>query len=271
MSIDGSSTEQTPEELAEEQAAFTAAFNKTDQVPAVETPEVPAEVVEEPPAEVEEVQEPADKPLTIDDLRALIEEQKQSNIQHTTKLSGQIGELKQRQVQLEAAKAKAAGISPKAREKLADQFPELAAMLFDDEAGPAEITAPAAAPVHTPANAEPDADAIEEAKALLTMDHPDWQTVTASPEYDAWLASLPAAVQKKVQTSYDPLFGSSMLTKFKAHQSASKPSPKPSKPKPSLEAAVTPRGVPRSAVAGPGTDDEETAAFKAAYKPKFVR
>jgi hypothetical protein len=248
--------------LAEEQAAFSAGFSGTDQAPAVEVVE-DAEVVVDPVEVVDEVVE-AEKPLTIEDLRAIIDEQKQQNIQHTTKLSGQIGELKQRQTQLEAARTKAAGISPKARERLTTDFPELAAMLFDDEAEPVEEKPV----VVTPVAAKPEVDE-DEAKEILAFDHPDWEKVVADPKFHEWAATLPPKLAKRLNETWDPAFVSGKITAYKATLVQQ---PKPVQKKVvSLETAVNPRGVPRSAVAGPGADDEETAAFKAAYKPRFAR
>jgi hypothetical protein len=252
--------EQTAVEEAEENAALEAGFGDTDQEPVAVVAEEEGEVKAEP--EIEKPAEEAAKPLTVEDLREIIEEQKRQNILHTTKLSGQIGELSERQKKLEAAKASVSGISPKARERLSADFPELAEMLFSDdgEAAPAVVQKVVAVP------SGPTAEDVEDAKELLQFDHPDWETVVVSPEFNAWTATLPPKIAKRLAETYDPAFVSDKLTKFKMFQAAKTPAVKPvidTTKQERLESAVTPRGVPRTATSSHDENEEETAMLSA--------
>lgn len=72
---------------------------------------------------------------------------------------------------------------------------------------------------------------------LLTKMHPDWKTVTQSPEFQAFVPTLPKTEQEQLADSWDSDFIGSVLTKFKA------PKAKPDTTRKSrFDAAVTPRG-----------------------------
>jgi hypothetical protein len=119
----------TEAEMAEEEAAFESTFS-TDLEPEPEqAPEPAAEQAPEP-----EQQAPAEEPAkgpTIDDLMAAIEAQKQEAVKTRDKMFGKIGELQQK---IDTARTSVSGLSPKAKENLEQEFPELAAMLFDQSA-----------------------------------------------------------------------------------------------------------------------------------------
>jgi len=255
--------DQTAEELAQEEEGFEAGFNSTDvepvKEPVKEAPEEPEE-----PATAETA-----KPLTatdLQDLRAMIEDTANKSKLSASKLAGKLGELQQR---IDAAKNSAAGISPKAKERLTNDFPELAALLFDEEAEPQTTVAP----VYTDARVDDLSRTFE--RKLLKRDHPDWEAVVRGQEFNNWKSTLPVEEAKALDDSWDADFISDKLTQFKQYQgdhgkkaeAAKLKAEDDKKKKERLALGVTPRGVPRDGRASPSDDDEE-AAMMGAFKPR---
>ena len=241
--------EYTSSDEAAEEAAFESGFNATEE--AAVTPDTPQpEPIPEPEPEV-----PVAPGLTNDDLKAMFEAERLENQKARDKLFGKIGDLQQR---LETARTKTSGISPKARERLTADFPELAEMLFDgDPTDEPVFQAPA------PQQVAPGPE-VEQTQTLerrfLTRDHRDWETIVVSPEFDAWTANLPQSDQHTLNSTWDADFVSAKITEYKAWQSSKQAAAV--KKQDRLDAAVIPRGVPRDSIAH-DTDDEEAAMLKA--------
>ena len=273
MSIDveeGRTTfEETPENLAAEEAAFLESFGGTDAEPDTKLEDEPGEGQAAPPPVAPYVA-PAEPELTMKDLRALIEEVKNRSIDTASRLGGQLGSTKQKldamEQELTRIRTTAKGISPRAKERISTDFPELAEMLFD-EGDPEPIQQVTAPPVTTSRN-EPTPQELEEAKEILAYDHPDWVQKVQSQEFKQWSETLPQAVRNRLINSVDPMFVSHHLTKFSAFQAqraqeAAKSTQQQQNKQARLAAAVTPQGVPRGTFTGQNADDEESAMLAA--------
>jgi hypothetical protein len=158
-----------------------------------------------------------------------------------------------------------------ALKRLNEEFPEIASMLAEDltelMGSPAAPATEAPAQEHKTTEAASAADVktliteavtqVREAteQRLLTVLHPDWNTVVKSPEFAAWMGTLPADKAKKYGESDDAFVAAEAFTEFKAFK------PKGQKPsargKERLEQAITPDGD--GAPPTPSLDDN--AAF----------
>jgi hypothetical protein len=281
MSLPGSAEFiKTAADEAEEEAAFTAGFNATDIEPEQTEITTEAKPVLEvtTPVEPEPVVTPAPtaKVITEDDLNAVRESTRQEMQKIHDKVFGKVGELNQR---IEAMKSTAAGISPKARERLKTEFPELAGMLFDDDGEPvAQTPAPSVAPAPQVQVApvivpdQPDQSKVLEER-LLTRDHKDWKAVVGSPEFAAWKETLKPSEANELDDSWDADFISAKITDFKGWraatvaQAASARTSTDTTRQQRIAAAVTPQGVPRINAISASEDDEE-AAMAAAFKKR---
>ncbi len=95
---------------------------------------------------------------------------------------------------------------------------------------------------------------------LLKRAHPDWQQVTATPEFNAYAASLPNAVQAELANSWDADFIGEHLTKFKQSRKPAAPAADDASARRSrMSAAVTPRGA--GGHAAPSQVDDLMAGF----------
>ena len=271
----------TAADEAAEEAAFEAGFNEEeiqglgniepeptppadDTTPSDEPPADPAQ-----PAAVAPVEQ---QTFTMADVQALLAQQKQEFDAAITKtqdkLFGKLGEFNQK---IEAARTQAAGISPQARERLEEQFPELAEMLFDGAPAPA-----AAAPVvDTPVPVVPaipvDPEVLKEQlrqelaieKVLDT--HEDYYDVIQDERFHTWAETvLDHTLAAELTTTWQPRTVSKRLTEFKGWLAAQAAMQQKTD---ALAAAVTPRGVPRSVAGGYDDDDEEAAMLKA-FNPR---
>ena len=90
-----------------------------------------------------------------------------------------------------------------------------------------------------------------DAREMLAEEHPDFETVRATPEYKAWLASKPPEFQQRFENTWNPAVVARGLTEFK--DSLKKREQKQTR----LAAAVTPQGVPQKA--GPSAISDEEA------------
>ena len=260
--------EQTAEELAQEEAAFEATVNGTDLVPVVTEPEA---VIEEPvvelPKEEASIEETTEEvPLTVNDLKAMIEAERTETQKLRDKLFGKVGELQQR---IDNARAASTGLSPKARERLQVDFPELAEMLFDGEVEPEpepepEPTYEAPAYVPTPDTKVDDVEKKLE-RRILTLQHKDWEQVVVSPEFATWRATkLSPEEALELDESWDADFISGKIAEFKSFKEAqTKQDVKNKEKQDRLNAAITPRGTPRANNSNLGDDDEESAMMAA--------
>lgn len=247
-----------------EDAALEAGFGG-------ETIEEPEEVTateeaeESTTEEVEPVQEQVEAPLTRAELQAIEARSLALEAQITRvhdKAFGKIGELQQK---IEAIKTRTTGLSPRAKERLAGEFPELAEMLFDGADEPEPPQRPAQQDdVLVKIRAEREQEKQEIERRLLKRDHRDWETVVASSTFKGWVGTLPPSEQQTLTNSWDADFVSAKLGEFKqwnAAQQAAAEEKETTKNK-RLENAVTPRGV-RGKSPGHDIDDEEAAMIKA--------
>lgn len=92
-------------------------------------------------------------------------------------------------------------------------------------------------------------------KRMLSREHPDWQQVTATPEFAAWTGTLKPADQKMLADTWDADYIGAVITAFKSRNKAS-----PTR-KSRADAAVTPRG---SGVAHTAVMSDEKSGFDAA-------
>lgn len=257
--------EATPENEAAEEAAFEATFEGTDLEPAFdgETEEPAGEV---PPNGEETQTEPAAEPQTpsITDLMAMLEDQKRESQKTVDRVFGKLGELQQR---IEAAKSSVSGISPKARERLAGEFPELAEMLFDG-GEPEPQQTQQTAPTYTPPAV--DTEVVESVKRdfekkLLKRDHPDWEQVVGSPDFANWAETvLSPEDAATLNSTWDSDYVSGKLDEYKKWKVAqTKKTQQKQAQQNKLESAVVPRGNPGGRTSGYSADDEEAAMLEA--------
>jgi len=95
---------------------------------------------------------------------------------------------------------------------------------------------------------------------ILSTQHPDWQQVRATPEFQTWVKALPQTEQDQLANSWDASYVAQALTKFKDSQKPkTAPPAKPSARQQIVAAAVSPRGDSRPS-APPG-DDPFDAGF----------
>lgn len=262
------------EELAEERA-FEAGFNATDVEPIASTGDEAA-TTEIQPAEQPEGGKGDSQPkrsLSDDDLAAVMQKVNGEFGKNFDRVFGKLGEFNQKLTELQNVREKAAGISPKARERLKEEFPELEALLFDEveEAEINDLQQKEIQPQPEPQlEQQPDnqltADQVVE-RRLLKRDHPDWEQTVVSPEFIAWTEQLPAADKEKLRTSWDADYVSTKLTEYKTLKEAAlnKKTEGDKNKKARLEAAVVPRGTPSDTSSD--ADDEEAAMVKA-FRPR---
>ena len=101
----------------------------------------------------------------------------------------------------------------------------------------------------------------EEAAETLAIEHPDYQSLPGSPEYESWLSSKPPEFQEKFRTSWNPAVVSRGLKEFK--ESLKQRETKQER----LANAITPRGVSRQAGASTLSDEEAIwAGYNSGHK-----
>jgi hypothetical protein len=266
------------EDNAAEEAAFEAAFGATDLEPGAddkageaadpageELTEGNEEAAADPAAELGTEQ--AAKTPTIEDLLAIIEDSKTEQAKLRDKVFGKMGELQQK---FDAVKSTAHGISPKARERLQTDFPELAEMLFEDATtvDPQAKTEPAAQAAAVTTVIPDDGKEMLE-RRLLTKDHKDWEQVVISGEFATWVDTvLSPEDAAALNESWDADFVSAKLTEFKAYTATQSKADEQKKLKQSrLETAINPRGNPRVNQTG-YSENEEEAAMLQNFKPR---
>ncbi len=251
----------------EEEAAFEAGFSGESEDTTEQGPQAEPEAEPQQPEEVA----PTQKVLTEDDVKAAVAQAVMSMRGDLTKVHdrvfGKVGEL---QMKLDNLRASAMIAGKEQREKLKEEFPELAEMLFSR----AEDSAPASATernepqrptvdVESVVNRRIATTQMELERRLLTRDHRDWEQVAGSPEFDAWKDRLPRQDRERLETTWDADFISSKLTEFKQQRDSTVRAAAESREakKRRVEAAITPRGVASGQSAD--EDDEEAAMTKA--------
>ena len=273
-----------------EREAFELAADGKDITP-VEPEIEPEEVNSEPEPEPEEVKpepEPEDDnkggqakeqelPADIQAKLNEFDELKSRINLLDSRVMGKIGNFEQRINAI--PKQTVSTISPKAKERLQDEFPELAELLFgeasaeQEPAQPVSQQQPAQQEAHEVDLQQPkqeisqqDINNIIEEK-LLTHAHPDWQETTQSEEFAKFMQSKTPDEYNKFYSSFDSSYLAKIISDFKDTQAkqneqASNKSEEAQKKRNRLKAAITPRGTQPSADI---TLDDEEAAMEAAF------
>ena len=158
--------------------------------------------------------------------------------------------------------------------KLSEEYPDIARLMEEDlaetTAAPAQTAPQPAQPAQT---ATPDLDSMVEERVAKRMeaieerwlgrDHPDWQEVAKSNDFNLWIATLkPERQQEILKTSDASVFGQA-LTEFKDRQKGRTTARTTKQNR--LEAAITPQGADDDASQDQLTADQ---AMEAAYKRK---
>jgi len=247
----------------QEQDAVMAGFESTDVEPVEQVTQDPTPVEETPAVEEVEMAK-----LTKADYDALVEKARKIDAfeERLAKVSsgvnGKIGSIIQ---QLDSLKSSAQGLSPKARERVTAEFPELAEMMFDEEAAVTDT------PVQqTPVVDTKVADALEQYKRenerkLLKLVHKDWEQVVGDGKFHAWMdQKLTADERQAFGESWDAEHVGGRISEFKQYMHSIQPAPPvDTTNKDRLDGAVTPRGLPRGSVSVSPEDEEEAAMLKA--------
>lgn len=260
-------TTETTEQHEEE--AFAAGFSGEE--PKVEKPEVATEVKE---AQVEEVKpEAAPEPipsLTAEDIAAFRATATELNAMkgQLRDANGRIGALNDLLRQTREQKkeeGKAPVLTAVELKRMKEQYPELADSLTAD-------ISDMMATIAKPQDKDEVSRLIEEKvaelsladrKQMLTDEHPDWQELTKGSELWAWIATLQPAEAEAFKNSMNPLYVAKKLTVFKAWRDAPKTKDESQE---RLEAAITPKGVPRTSKSSMSDDEAMLKGFEEGFK-----
>ena len=262
----------TTEQEQHEEAGFAAGFSGEE--PTVEKPEAVAGDSAEA-KQVEEVkQEAAAKPIP-----ALTDEDIASFRAATTELStlkgqlrdanGRIGALNDLLKQTREHKkdeGKAPVLSAVELKRMKEQYPELAETLTADIG---ELMATLAKPqdkdeVSRLIKEQVAESSFAERKQMLSDEHPDWEAIKKGEDLWKWIATLPADEASAFQNSANPLYVAKKLTVFKAWRDGATKAKDDSQER--LEAAITPRGVPRTSKSTMSDEEAMLKGFEEGFK-----
>lgn len=219
--------------------------------------------------------EPEPEPVRIagyteEELRDLLGKAKEVDKlrEREAKVFGTLGSLKQAidQLKQQAPAAPAAVALTGQLKRLSAEYPEMAEMLSEDLKEALAGGQPGSSASDESVNSRLELAEKKMEQKLLTIVHPDWRQVAASPEFEQWKGALPPDELQIVENSWDALSVADVLTKFKEsrrsdqEQQAAAAQAKQTR-QTRLEAAV----APRSARAMPGTVTDEDA-FVAGFK-----
>jgi hypothetical protein len=259
--------------LAEESAAFEASFNDEAPKPAATPAPTPAPTEEAQPATgtedvkgTEAAQTPAPSPAP-----APAPFDAQAEIR---KLNGRIGDLNsQLHASLKAKEeaGKPATLTPLEMKRMKEQYPELAEDLTADIADALATLSPKSADpkeIETLVTQRVQREMAILREAAVTDRHETWKTDlwvggnlgaerVRTPEYAAWVKTLPEAEAQAFENSDNPSFVNRKLDQF--YDWKGKAAKAKTDQEERLKANLTPRGVPR---AGQQTISDEEAARK---------
>lgn len=235
-------TQARPSDPVQEQAAadMSAGFNK---VRGAQTDE-PTQAVDPTP--------PTQKPgLSDDELRSLVAKMpeldafKGQTAQEMQKLHGKLGEFNRTlQAMQQAPSAANSDAAKAARQKLTDEYPELAETILPlIVEGRSSVSQEQIGQLVKGQVDASMAEARQETAAfLLSQAHPDWQTVRTTDAYKAWLPTLKDEDRQEFLNTWDPGLVSTKLAEFKKWRddSFSKTREKQTR----LTQAIPPAGVP---------------------------
>lgn len=212
---------------------------------------------EEQPQTVEEVKQLI-AGMTEDELKEAIEKARQVDelqqrlSQLNDKAFGTIGQLKQ---ELNALKQQGVGkpkITPEAFKALTEYYgdEELTNALVDG-LSQIEFSAPQPVDIEAKVNEKLDEARKEFERKLLTIQHPDWQAIADSEDFQGWTRTLAPEAQEVLQTTWD---GVTLANAFSAYKEwRNKKTEAEKKKQERLESAIQPSiGSSRQA---PSADD----------------
>ena len=264
----------TPEEAAaqEESKAFESEmFNK----PAKETGKAePAK--EEVTETLEKVEEQKEEPLFAgykeSELKVIlgriqeIDALKDTLNKFNSRLSGQIGDFQERLKKIQADR-RGPRFKGDATEKLKEEFPDLAGILFDEEVKE-EVKEEKKEEVKDLPKEQPkeevkplDEDAVErmlETK-LVKKKHKDLDQIKADPMFHQWLGKLPAAEFQTIMNTWDSDIIIGTIDRYKSETAESQ---KKQKTESRFKAAVAPKGTTQPKPAALSPEEEERLAFE---------
>ena len=265
----------TPEELAaqEESKAFESEmfFNK----PAEETGKAePAK--EEVTETLEKVEEQKEEPTFAgykeSELKVIlgriqeIDALKDTLNKFNSRLSGQIGDFQERLKKIQADR-RGPRFKGDATEKLKEEFPDLAGILFDEEVKE-EVKEEKKEEVKDLPKEQPkeevkplDEDAVErmlETK-LVKKKHKDLDQIKADPMFHQWLGKLPAAEFQTIMNTWDSDIIIGTIDRYKSETAESQ---KKQKTESRFKAAVAPKGTTQPKPAALSPEEEERLAFE---------
>jgi hypothetical protein len=242
---------------AEELASANAGYNKTrGDTPPVEVAPTATEV--EKPAAVEPQ---VDLAQELAALKAKVATSSGDSIT-VRKLHGEIGNIN-RTLKALTAKPAEAPVNDEFTAAMLDaeaaaaEFPEVVAPLVKA----LKVSMARQSPVDTSVIEDRISTAIKatrenDAIESLKEEHPDYETVRETPEYNTWLSSKPPEFQHRFTTTWNPAVVARGLTEFKDSLKAKE------RKQNRLESAVTPQGVPVKPQSSSLPDD---AGFAAGY------
>ena len=250
---------------------------------------IPAnDVPNEAPADEQPAEQPKDaKQLLAEQLAAFKEEVRAIALNDDSpavrKLHGAIGDINRQLKQLEPKPAPQPApvddeltAAMQDAERVAEDFQEfggplVAALKAVEKAGrrpqdqqgmtPEQIEAQIEARANQLLAAEQERQRNDSVK-VLKFDHPDYDTVMRSKEFDAWVKAKPAELQETIIHTENPMLAARFLTEFKETQRVQQQ--KQSR----LAAAVTPKGVAAPPAQSKLTDEEQ---LWAGYKNRAGR
>lgn len=186
---------------------------------------------------------------------------------------GQIGDLTRTVNELKAARGNTAAgrrITAEALKRVNEELPGLGAALAADlqeimgGADVAQAAAEAKGQTFDPEKyfSEKVVPALQQLEArnneraelrIVKSVHRDFDAVVKTPEFSAWLKTMPEDRQKEIRESEDGFVAADAVTEFKTWRDKQGKTKQQQKSR--LEAAVTPNGVPNAA--GPQPTDED--------------
>lgn len=269
MTTESEQVEQASADQAAQEAGFSAGFSG-DPIAAPAAPKPAVEAAPEPVKnEAEEKKEPEPAPTAPTPEPTPAPFDAQAEIR---KLHGRIGELNshlQDALKAKEAEGKPATLTPVELKRMKEQYPELAGDLTADLSEMLAGMAPKPADpkeIDTLVSQRVQSEMASIREAAVTDRHEHWKTdlwvdgklgETRTPDYIAWLNSLPAADASAFETSANPYFVGKKLDAFYAWKT--KTNQKQAEKQDRLKAAVQPQGVLR---AGPQTVSDEEAMRK---------
>ena len=260
--------DQLNEQEIDQEAEFEAGFNETigeqDDDPSPQSNEAP-------PAETQQEDEPVIAGLKESELKALLAKAAKYD-ELEGRVFGKFGEVQRTimQMQQQGAAGQPITLTADKLKRLHEFDPEFAQAIAEDLSEILRSPVGSGQPAIDPQQYQQAVDErVSQATSqltqqfeakLLTMKHPDWQQMAASPDFQMWKSTLDEQTQAELSNSWDASYLASKLDEFKAwHGRANSKQTKQRR----LEQAVTPEGVGGMSQGGMTEDDAFLAGFNA--------